>query len=99
VDLLSGAANITLFTDDAKISLEITDVSALPSFLKSIDDIATWSSTWHIKLAINKCQHIHFSLSRSVALPQLWLHSNILTNSTLCRDIGVNIDSRLSYCM
>jgi len=39
-DFFSGAVNIKLFADDIKIYLEITDVSALPSFQKSIDDIA-----------------------------------------------------------
>jgi len=51
-DLFSGAINIKLFADDNKIYLEITDVSALPSFQKSIYDISTWSLTWQLKLAI-----------------------------------------------
>jgi len=50
-----------------------------------------------LKLAINKCHHIHISLTRSVALPQFWQHSNILTNSTSSLDPGVIIDSRLSF--
>jgi len=82
MDLLSGAVDIKLFADDIKIYLKITDVSALPSFQKSIDDIAVIlvydASCSLYKLAINKCQHIHISLFRSsVALPHFWLHSNI----------------------
>jgi len=55
-DLFSGAVYIKLFADNIKIYLEINDVSALPSLQKSrpIDDIASWSSTWQLKLAINK---------------------------------------------
>jgi len=32
-----------------------------------------------------------------VALLQFWLHSNILTNSTSCRDLRVIVDSRRYY--
>jgi len=31
-------------------------------------------------------------------VPQFRLHSNILTNSNSCRDLGIIIDSRLSFC-
>jgi len=34
MDLFSGAVNIKLFADNIKIYLEMTDFSALPSFLK-----------------------------------------------------------------
>jgi len=86
---------MTVFADDFKIDLEITHVSDLPYSQKSIDDIATWSSKWQLKLAINKFQHIHISIS--LAVPQFWVHSNISTNSILCCDLGVIIDSRLSF--
>jgi len=41
----------------------------VPTLQNSIDDINSWATTWQLKLAINKCQHIHISLSRIAVLP------------------------------
>lgn len=96
-DLFTGAVNIKLFADDIKIYLEITDNSDFAVFQNSIDDIAYWASTWQLKLAINKCQHIRISLSRSVVSQQFSLNSSLLSSCNSCRDLGVIVDSRLSF--
>ena len=77
-DLFTGAVNIKLFAVDIEIYLEITNNSDLPSFQKSIDEVENWASTWQLKLAVNKCQPIHISLSRSTVLIHFSLQNNLL---------------------
>ena len=96
-DLFAGAIKIKMFADDMKIYLEIGDDSELPAFQNSINQIADWASIWQLKLSLDKCQHLHIGLSRSIVLPHFYLHTNLLTSCTSCRDLGVIVDSRLSF--
>jgi len=96
-DLFPDAGNIKLFADDIKIYLEITDIFTVPTLQNNIDDINSWATTWQLKLAINKSQHIHISLSRIAVLPKFSLNDNILSSCSSCRDLGIIIDSRLSF--
>lgn len=96
-DLFTSDIKIKMFADDIKIYLEIGDDSELSSFQNSINQIADWASIWQLKLSIDKCQHVHIGLSRSTVLPHFSLHNNILTSCTSCRDLGVIVDSRLSF--
>jgi len=96
-DLFPSAVNIKLFADDIKIYLELTDIFTMRTLQNSIDDINSWATNWQLKLAINKCQHIHISLSRTAVLPTFSLNGIILSSCSLCRDLGIIIDSRLSF--
>jgi len=95
--LFPGAVNIKLFAENIKLYLEITDIFTLPTLQNSIDDIKSWATIWQLKLAINKCQHIHISLSRTAVLPKFSLNGNIISSCSPCRDLGIIIDSRLSF--
>ena len=102
--MFTGAVTIKLFVDDIKIYLEITGNSDLPTFHKSVDDIANWVLTWQVwqlKLAKNKCQHISSSIS--TVLPHFSLQNNMMslmttvTSFTSCRDLGTVNDCRLFF--
>jgi len=69
----------------------------VPTLQNSIDDINSWATTWQLKLAISKCQHIHIRLSRIAVFPKFSLNDNILSSYSSCRDLGIIIDYRLSF--
>jgi len=75
----------------------MTDIFTVPTLQNSIGDISSWATTWQFKLAINKCQHIHISLSRIAVLHKFSLNGNMLSSCSSCRDLGIIIDSRLSF--
>ena len=52
-----------LFADDIKIYFELTSEADYSTLQKSINRIFDWSKTWQLKLANDKCQHNHISLS------------------------------------
>jgi len=53
-------------------------IFTVPTLQKSIEDITSWVTTWQLKLAINKCQHIHISLAGTAVLPKFSLNGNML---------------------
>jgi len=64
VDLFSNSdVSTKLFADDIKIYLELTSEADYSTLQKSINRIFDWSKTWQLKLAHDKCQHNHISLS------------------------------------
>jgi len=95
-DLFTGTVGIKLFADDIKIYLEISDDSEWDCFQRSIDNISQWAATWQLKLNVQKCQQLHVSLSRS-SVHNFSLLNNNLHMSHCCRDLGINIDSRLTF--
>jgi len=50
-------------------------------------------TTWQLKLAINKCQHIHISLSRIAVLPKYSLNGNTSPHEFLITgDFNIHVD-------
>jgi len=74
-DLLSGVVNIILCADLFRNNWCLC-FAFFPETYKLHIHL---TSTWQVKRATNKCQHIHISLSRFVALPVSATYSNILT--------------------
>jgi len=56
---------IKLFADDIKLYLEIMDNSDYNILQDAINKVYDWSKTWQLRLASDKCQHCHISLSPS----------------------------------
>ena len=98
-DLFTGNVSIKLYADDIKIYIEIVNDSDLVNFQQSINHIATWAQVWQLNLATKKCQHLHVSLSRSMDLHQFVLQNNALPTCLSCRDLGIVIDSRLTFSL
>jgi len=57
-----------LYADDVKIYLEITNDSDYVTLLDGINKIYAWSNEWQLRLANDKCQHNHITLSTAVHL-------------------------------
>jgi len=84
VDLFSNSdVSTKLFADDIKIYLELTNEADYSTLQKSKNKIFDWSKTWQLKLANDKCQHNHISLS-TAACRNAYFVSDANTNRTKC---------------
>jgi len=77
VDLFHNSGVYTkLYADDVKIYLEITDDSDYVTLQDGINKIYAWSGEWQLRLANDKCQHNHITLSTAhvlwIILCQVW---------------------------
>jgi hypothetical protein len=89
-------SKIFLYADDVKILRRIDCRMDCLLFQQDLDAIATWCSTWQLKLNISKCIYIRFGLAER---PRIDYHiSGILLPSSLsCKDLGVLFDSKLTF--
>jgi hypothetical protein len=96
-DLFNNKTSIKLFADDIKIYLEIIDRSDFEEFQQCINNVALWSNAWQLSLSINKCHFMRVSLSKSIVPHSYSLNNNLLSTVDCCRDLGVEVDSHLSF--
>ena len=69
VDLFENSGVCTkLYADDIKIYLEITNDSDYEMLQDHINQIYVWSNLWQLRLANDKCQHNHITLSTTARL-------------------------------
>jgi len=98
-DLFNDTVSIKLFADDIKIFLEIIDDSDLQKFQNSIDIVSNWAKIWQLNLSINKCHHMRITLSTAVITNVFLLNNNVLDTCKNCRDLGINVDSHLTFSL
>ena len=95
-DYFSESLSVKLFADDVKIYMEINTLSDIDVFQRGIDSIADWASRWQLKLASAKCQFIRVGLRK--CNPAIYsLNGCTVPKSTVVTDLGIRIDSRLSF--
>ena len=56
-----------------------------------------WSTTWQLRLASDKCQHCHISLSPRPQSSDYFVSDFKLPIVSIARDLGVLMDSRLTF--
>ena len=64
---------------------------------KSINIIFDWSKTWQLKLANDKCQHNHISLSTAACHNAYFVSDAKLPIIQNVRNLGVLVDNRLTF--
>jgi len=98
VDLFENTNVCTkLYVDDIKIYLDIACDTDHTTLQDSINKIYTWSKTWQLKLASNKCQHNRITLSTDASRSDDYSLSDVLPTVNNVRDLGVLVDSRLTF--
>jgi len=88
---------IKMFADDIKIYLEVVNQSDFQLLQQSINLISNWAASWQLNLSISKCHHMRVTLSRTIATHDYLLNNVLLTSCNYCRDLGIDIDSHLSF--
>ena len=86
-----------MFADDIKIYLEIEDNSQTTILQQYVDGVMNWAKTWGLRLSYNKCQHMCVTLRKSDIVDRYSLSSAPLPCVLSCIDLGVCVDSSLSF--
>jgi hypothetical protein len=65
---------------------------------QSIDQLVLWSNLWQLKININKCQVLSIrNKTRTNTSCDYMLEGSHLSNVSIITDLGINIDSNLSF--
>jgi ribonucleases P/MRP protein subunit RPP40 len=96
-DYFTNNVSVKLFADDVKIYFEIVNESDASVFQNSINHVSEWANTWQLQLALNKCQHMRIGLARSDNNIVYQLNNIDLISVAVCRDLGVEVDSHLTF--
>ena len=87
-----------LFADDVKIFRRIYSVSDCIDFQHDLTSFSCWCAKWLMKLNLQKCFFINFSLKRSLDITfDYVLSDSILHSVTEIKDLGVIFSSTLSF--
>jgi len=88
-----------LYADDLKIYTSIESNVDNNRLQQNVDRLTQWAKTWQLTISIKKCQTMHISRKRDKIL---WtttfnIESSPLPNCDIVRDLGVEVDSNLSF--
>ena len=83
--------------DDVKIFHRINSPDDITSLQADLDRLSLWSKNWLLKLNPAKCKSITFTLRTSPHLTSYVLDGHQLERCTRVRDLGVILDSKLTF--
>jgi hypothetical protein len=100
-DLL-GVFNHTLkdklFADDLKLYKNVNNASSLAEFQLALDQLCAWCKKWQFGLSVSKCGSLLICGSHSPEVKnELLINDTLLAIFSSTKDLGVMIDSRLSF--
>ena len=85
------------FADDCLLYRIINTSEDIIILQKYLDQIASWVSTWQLRLNINKCALIHCSRSHSPIIYHYTLNNCILKQTDSHPYLGVMLDKTMSW--
>ena len=90
-------SNMLMFADDAKLFRKIQDDTDVQNLQEDIDMLENWSREWLLKFNVAKCKTMHCGTSNTRHEYHMKQAGNvkILGETTLERDLGVNISNTL----
>ena len=95
-DIVSSKA--FLFADDTKIYRVITREDDHKELQKDLDILSDWSETWLLKFHPDKCKHMKITRNKKEENnPSFDLHNKKIQKVEEEKDIGVTIDSHLTF--
>lgn len=78
--------------------MEIEDIAQTVILQERVNRVADWAHKWQLKLSLSKCQHMRVSLRKTNDISTSYsLYNNVLPSVLYCTDLGVRIDSSLSF--
>lgn len=86
-----------LFADDLKLYMEVSSSDDCLRLQSDIDRLASWCSANGMDLNASKCYSILFHRSRAAVEYPYYINNNILLNVPEIRDLGILVNSRLSF--
>ena len=89
--------NCLLFADDLKVFRRVGCPADTFSLQEDLDIIMSWSLSWKLFLNINKCSVLSLSLKKKPISVSYSLGNDVLKRVTVQKDLGIFIDSRLTF--
>jgi predicted nucleic acid-binding Zn ribbon protein len=90
--------SIKLFADDVKLYSIIDIGSSTASLQQSIDYLVSWASNWQLNINISKCNVLSLrNRSHSSVSVPYYVNQVCLNNSNLVSDLGILVDTELTY--
>ena len=96
-----GESKLKLFADDIKLYTSYNvNVTNCGNLQQSLDLLSSWAKSWQLSINIGKCSvlSIHHN-SKSFIHHPYFLNYTQLSNTSSVTDLGVLVDSRLSFTL
>ena len=89
--------NCIMYADDVKLFHRIQCHDDVKELQADLDRLLHWSNVWRLKLNPTKCMSISFTLRTSPVLSSYILDGHELERCDRIRDLGVLLDSKLTF--
>lgn len=86
-----------MYAEDMKLSRCIRSPSDAALLHSDLDKFCEWSSAWKLQLNPSKCKVITFTLRRKPVVSTYYINCTALERVSEIRDLGVILDSRLTF--
>ena len=98
ISVCSGNVTVKLFADDLKLYSVYNATDNSSDIQQSIDKLVQWSKLWQLQINLNKCHVLPIrSKYNSNTFSRYTLNGSPLSNLTLASDLGVFVDSNLTF--
>ena len=89
-------STVSLFADDTKLLLDVIESNS--SVLQSdLSAISQWCTQWELKLNLDKCSLIRFSLSHLNSDSSYSIDNHVISISQEVPDLGIIVNNKLSF--
>ena len=88
-----------LFADDAKLYTDIKTNDDVEDLQNCIDLLSQWANDWQLQISIPKCSTFDIPIpnSKKIVYKYISIDGNILTTVNEVKDLGILLDSRLTF--
>ena len=98
-DIFLPPVNAKLYADDVKLYSVVTSQSDSCNLQNNLNKLVEWASIWQLQISYSKCFILNISKSKDVSNAYSYkLGSTLLSNTSVASDLGVTIDSNLTFC-
>ena len=89
--------NCLLFADDVKLYHKIVSSEDSKLLQADLTRLADWSQLWKLQLNPSKCKSFTITLKRKPVLSTYKIQNDVLENVSSIRDLGIWLDSKLTF--
>ena len=89
--------NCIMYADDIKLYHRIKSPSDCAALQADLNRLSSWSRTWRLNLNPTKCHIISFSLRKLPITATYTLNGATLARRTETRDLGILLDTKLTF--
>ena len=94
-DVFVPSLTVKLLADDVKIYINIGEIISFVLLQDGLNALSRWAPEWQLTVSINKCTTL--PLGRNNAMRNYAIDGVTLPNVCIIRDLGVTMDSKLSF--